>query len=300
MYAKYYRGKNLKRKLLSVFACLCSLCLALPFTACGQNTTNEDGNGGNHDIGGNQPNEDNSGGNNQGAEPEKSDDGIIFTLSADGGYYAVTGFDFSARKNLSVPSSYKNLPVKEIGKHAFDGCEYLTGIQLPEGIEVIGNSAFNGCTSLAEISIPESVASIGDSAFYDCYALTELSLPASVSKIGSSAMYGCCSLKSITLQEGVTAVANSTFSDCTQLESVTLPRSVTYIGNSDRRMGVQGVQLSRRNYYTRNRRFYRQLGVQRLFQPDRPVRSRKQTERLGELLELVEMPRRVGIRCRLN
>lgn len=257
MYAKYYRGKNLKRKLLSVFACLCSLCLALPFTACGQNTTNEDGNGGNHDIGGNQPNEDNSGGNNQGAEPEKSDDGLIFTLSADGGYYAVTGFDFSARKNLSVPSSYKNLPVKEIGKHAFDGCEYLTGIQLPEGIEVIGNSAFNGCTSLAEISIPESVASIGDSAFYDCYALTELSLPASVSKIGSSAMYGCCS-------------------------------------------GVQGVQLSRRNYYTRNRRFYRQLGVQRLFQPDRPVRSRKQTERLGELLELVEMPRRVGIRCRLN
>ena len=175
MYAKYYRGKNLKRKLLSVFACLCSLCLALPFTACGQNTTNEDGNGGNHDIGGNQPNEDNSGGNNQGAEPEKSDDGIIFTLSADGGYYAVTGFDFSARKNLSVPSSYKNLPVKEIGKHAFDGCEYLTGIQLPEGIEVIGNSAFNGCTSLAEISIPESVASIGDSAFYYCYALTELS-----------------------------------------------------------------------------------------------------------------------------
>ncbi len=156
MYAKYYRGKNLKRKLLSVFACLCSLCLALPFTACGQNTTNEDGNGGNHDIGGNQPNEDNSGGNNQGAEPEKSDDGLIFTLSADGGYYAVTGFDFSARKNLSVPSSYKNLPVKEIGKHAFDGCEYLTGIQLPEGIEVIATARSTAVLPLPKFQFPKA------------------------------------------------------------------------------------------------------------------------------------------------
>lgn len=44
---------------------------------------------------------------------------------------------------------------------AFEGCESITNIDLPEGVTSIEEGAFAGCKSLQSIYIPDSVTEIG-------------------------------------------------------------------------------------------------------------------------------------------
>ena len=48
-----------------------------------------------------------------------------------------------------------------IAGSAFEGCDKLTGIMLPDGVETIDNNAFSGCSNLINIYIPASVIKIG-------------------------------------------------------------------------------------------------------------------------------------------
>ena len=45
------------------------------------------------------------------------------------------------------------MTISKIGDNAFDGCCFITGIQLPETIKTIGKDAFNGCSMLEEINL---------------------------------------------------------------------------------------------------------------------------------------------------
>lgn len=56
--------------------------------------------------------------------------------------------------------------VKVVGNDAFQGCGFLTNIDLPESLTSIGRNAFWGCDSLTSIIIPNGVTSIGDYAFH--------------------------------------------------------------------------------------------------------------------------------------
>lgn len=55
--------------------------------------------------------------------------------------------------------------ITRIGTVAFNGCENLTRVTLPEGLTSIGRGAFSSCISLTEITIPQSVTVIEDDAF---------------------------------------------------------------------------------------------------------------------------------------
>ena len=70
--------------------------------------------------------------------------------------------------------------VKVIGDSAFQGCESLTSINIPNSVTTIGNWAFEGCNSLTSINIPNSVTTIGDWAFGECDSLTNITIPSSV------------------------------------------------------------------------------------------------------------------------
>ena len=69
-------------------------------------------------------------------------------------------------KEVTIASSYKGLPVKEIGEGAFAECENITAIHIPDIVQTIGTRAFYGCTGLTEITIPASVTSIGTQIFF--------------------------------------------------------------------------------------------------------------------------------------
>ncbi|MBR5829007.1 MAG: leucine-rich repeat protein, partial [Bacteroidaceae bacterium] len=114
--------------------------------------------------------------------------------------------------------------------YAFNGCDGLTSVVIPNSVTSIGESAFDGCSGLTSVVIPNSVTSIGEGAFRDCSGLTSVTLGNSVTSIGDYAFYKCNALTSVTIPNGVTSIGNGTFERCTGLTSVTIPGSVTNIG----------------------------------------------------------------------
>ena len=118
-----------------------------------------------------------------------------------------------------------------IGKSAFDECDNLISITIPDSVTTIGSSAFRDCSSLTSVTIPDSVTTIGDYAFNNCSSLTSVTIPDGVTTIGDNTFYYCTSLTSVTIDDSVTSIGDYAFSYCSSLTSVTIPDSVTTIGN---------------------------------------------------------------------
>ena len=131
-----------------------------------------------------------------------------------------------------------------IGDHAFENCETLTGITIPDTVTSIGDYAFSGCTNLGvsstrasipvrtgetSVIIPDGVTSIGAYAFQDCTNLTSISIPDTVTSIGEGAFSGCNNLSDIDIPNSVTDMGEKVFDGCTSLTSVTIPDGITRI-----------------------------------------------------------------------
>lgn len=71
-----------------------------------------------------------------------------------------------------------------IGEFAFQCCEKMEKLKIPNSVEIICNGAFKGCTSLKEARIPEGVKVIGSAAFSCCYGLERVYLPGSLKSVG--------------------------------------------------------------------------------------------------------------------
>ena len=132
--------------------------------------------------------------------------GYIFgysTSASSGGthqYSSYTGGVGETRYYYYIPASLTTVVITggtQIPNNAFNNCENLTSITLPNTIKTIGASAFRRCLKLATITIPESVEKINDNAFYNCSSLTEITIPSSVTRIGYQAFYYCSNLTSV-------------------------------------------------------------------------------------------------------
>ncbi len=108
---------------------------------------------------------------------------------------------------------------------SFNELSYFTGLTS------IGTSAFEGCNSLISLTIPDNMTSIGDKAFSGCTRLASVTIPNSVTAIGDRAFERCSGLTSVTIPDGVETIAEHAFIFCHGLTSVTIPSSVKSIGN---------------------------------------------------------------------
>ena len=84
-------------------------------------------------------------------------------------------------------------------------------VTIEEGVTTIGDYAFDWCETLKSIHLPNSLTTIGDRAFYQCESLTSVTLPDSVTTIGESAFQQCYSLTSVTLGTGLTTIGDYAF-----------------------------------------------------------------------------------------
>lgn len=162
-------------------------------------------------------------------------------LTKDESGVVITGYDMKdwkkddkgkyVKKNVTIPSTIQGLPVKEI-RDVGKLNDAISGIVIPEGVEVVGGfgfsdltfvslpstlkalapSAFTSCHKLAVCNLPEGLEYIGYHAF-DCTALTSVSLPKSLKYIEYFPFYECNNLTEINIPEGFNAAFYSTYGD---------------------------------------------------------------------------------------
>ena len=127
-------------------------------------------------------------------------------------------------------------PGDRYGFGAFQGCDQLTKVTLPNTITEIGSYAFEYCTNLKEINLSgcTKLKSIGNGAFANS-GLTEINLSNCISleSIGNNAFQNCTSLGTITLSSTVTTIGYSAFWGCFRLTEIDLSNTkVNTIGDS--------------------------------------------------------------------
>ena len=110
-----------------------------------------------------------------------------YTYTVSNNEATITNFLKSYSGSLIIPNTLGGYPVTSIGSSAFDGCENLTSVSIPDTVTSIGSNAFSYCLELKSIEFGDRVTSIGSSAFRHCIKLTSITIPKSVTFIGDGA-----------------------------------------------------------------------------------------------------------------
>ena len=172
------------------------------------------------------------------------DSALQFTLTKVNGKdaYAVSaGERIALLSEVTVPASYKGLPVAMISGNAFKDCTNLKVINLPDTLEQISNiSPFIGCSKLEAVNVYGTTRSSNarywsqDGVLFDNGTGTvaqpkllfmplaktgSYRIPAGITEIPAEA-FANCSLSKITVPTSVTKIGREAFANSTKLTSV--------------------------------------------------------------------------------
>lgn len=100
-----------------------------------------------------------------------------YTYESKNGEAKITDVNTSISGDITISATLGGYSVTTIGYEAFDRCNNLTSVTIPDSVTCIVNLAFSNCTSLKSVTIPDSVTSIYDSAFYNCTSLESVTIP---------------------------------------------------------------------------------------------------------------------------
>ncbi len=213
------------RKILAVISALCMMCAVLPVVSV-QNI-----------IGISVSAEE---------ETEYVYENFKYTKSEE--YVSITGYVEKPAGELVIPAEIDGLPVKFIGQGAFEYCEDITSLTLPDTLTSIASNAFecvqrtNPNRKYAAVRTASDENSIQTSAFYNCIGLKEIHV--SDTNPGLSSADGILFNKdkteiirypaekegdSYSIPETVTKIARGAFSGSAGLVSVVIPDSVNEI-----------------------------------------------------------------------
>ena len=135
----------------------------------------------------------------------------------------------------NTPTTLKTVNITDATKvedAAFNGCAYITDINLNEGITSIGDYTFRRNTALKDFAIPDSVSEIGTYAFYNDTSLAEIYIPDAVTTISDYMFYGCSKLTKLTISRYATSIGNYAFYGCSALPKINIPNKVTTVGEN--------------------------------------------------------------------
>ena len=155
--------------------------------------------------------------------PREAGTNEVYRMLRDGsGYEVLLGFPVG--DSISVPASYRGLPVKRVGPYAYADGYGVADIVLPEMLEEIGDSAFRYVNGPISVTIPDSVKKIEAYAFA-AGTIAEVKIGSGVTSIGEHA-FDRCRLVSLILPAGVTDVAANAFDDNRNLSVILAPTAL--------------------------------------------------------------------------
>ena len=184
--------------------------------------------------------------------------GIELTLSEDKSYYIVSDASGCEAEKVTIPESYKGLPIKEIGYEAFLGHDMLSEITIPSSVINVGSFAFDGCgqlkyneyegarylgneenpyhvligaqTSSNDLNIHENTRVIAGSAYKGNSYITKIVIPDSVVTVGERAFDYCPRVRSVVIGDGVETVYAHAFNRHSVMTELIIGSSVKTIG----------------------------------------------------------------------
>ena len=192
-----------------------------------------------------------------------------FTYEVYDGKATITGCTLEYNYYMEIPQTVDGYPVVSIGKQAFQECQNLLEVTIPEGVETIEGYAFYQCFNLTWVYLPNSLKTIGKNAFCNCKSLeviefgTELrtieegafsscrsldfylDLPDKLEVIGTGAFYNCDSLQTVMLPKSLKELGSKAFASCNLLDYIYMPDGI-------QKIGAQVLYQSACYYYSNN------------------------------------------------
>lgn len=102
--------------------------------------------------------------------------------------YIIDIIDDEAFKKCINLNYVNMLEITTIGESAFQNCENLQAISLPDSITSMGMSAFENCVVLTNVKLPNNITTLSENLFHSCLELHSLTIPASVNNIELDAL----------------------------------------------------------------------------------------------------------------
>ena len=196
--------------------------------------------------------------------------GVTYSISFDGTYALVTGYNNVAKK-VRLAESYQGLPVKVICENAFDESFDMTTVIIPETVDTIEDQAFRWCYKLLEVVNNSPSITIEKGAMSNGYVgfralsvfnageeyksefvndngfivytdgeekllvdyvgkATSLTIPNYITQIYPNALEGL-EFSVVTIPESVTVIGEYAFKACRYLTEIVVPDSVDSIGD---------------------------------------------------------------------
>ncbi|MBO5318203.1 MAG: leucine-rich repeat protein [Ruminococcus sp.] len=159
------------------------------------------------------------------------DNQSCLTFENDGYGATLAKCDPSAVGAIVIPKVANGMPVLSLAPNAFEGCQNLTSVEIPESVQLPPQEAFANCESLCTVILPKNIDRLPDNTFSRCVNLKRVNLPDSLEYIDTYAFESCYSLEEITIPEQVKHIMSGTFANCESLKTVELSENVTEISN---------------------------------------------------------------------
>ncbi|MDR0785096.1 MAG: leucine-rich repeat domain-containing protein [Treponema sp.] len=120
--------------------------------------------------------------------------------------------------NVVIPGTIGRERVDFVGEYAFEGCDSLTSVTIPEGVTYIGDGAFEGCDNLEAINVSPANRQYKDvdGVLFTKDGKTLVAYPG-----GGKSVY--------TIPEGVTYIGDGVFQGCGNLKTISVsPANLEY------------------------------------------------------------------------
>ena len=158
---------------------------------------------------------------------------------------------------LTLPSTLKRLGVQECYVPGYDGvfagCNFVSEIQLPEGLEVLGSGTFCECKNIyGEIRLPDGLKAMGAGAFQNCENLTgSIVIPQGVTTIPYDTFNGTWVGGTLTLHDGIISIGTGAFANTGLKGELRLPKDLEVIShNAFYNCDFSGVLVLPENLHT--------------------------------------------------